>query len=58
MKVPSDISPDITPLKPCDHQAFIEALDSTASPTEALRAAFGRRNDFPADSHDIRQADD
>jgi hypothetical protein len=55
MKAPSDISPDVTNLKPCDHQAFFEALES---PAEALRAAFRRRNDCPADLHDIKQADD
>lgn len=58
MTAASGNSPDITNLKPCDHQAFFEALDSPASPTEALRAAFRRRNDFPADFHDIKQADD
>jgi uncharacterized protein (DUF1778 family) len=58
MKAPRDISPDVTNLKPCDHQAFFEALDSPVSPTEALRAAFRRRNDCPADLHDIKQADD
>jgi uncharacterized protein (DUF1778 family) len=42
MKAPGDISPDITTLKPCDHQVFFDALDSPASPTEALRAAFRR----------------
>lgn len=58
MKTPSDISPDITTLKPCDHQEFFEALDSPASPTKALRAAFCRRNDCPADLHEIKKADD
>jgi uncharacterized protein (DUF1778 family) len=58
MKAPSDISPDVTNLKPCDHQAFFEALDSPASPAKALRAAFRRRNDCPTDLHDIKQADD
>ncbi|AWB50697.1 hypothetical protein HYN69_19145 (plasmid) [Gemmobacter aquarius] len=45
-------------LRPCDYQAVFEALDSPASPTEALRAAFRRRNEFPAGIHDIEQADD
>jgi uncharacterized protein (DUF1778 family) len=54
MKAPSDISPDVTNLKPCDHQAFFEALDSQDSPAEALRAAFRRRNDCPEDLHDIK----
>jgi hypothetical protein len=36
-------SPDLTNLKPCDHQAFFEALDSPPSPTEVLRAAFLRQ---------------
>jgi uncharacterized protein (DUF1778 family) len=58
MKAPSDNSPDVTNLRPCDHQAFFEVLDSPASPTETLRAAFRRRNDFPAVIHDIEQADD
>ena len=58
MKAPSGNSPDVTNLRPCDHQAFFEALDSPASPTEALRAAFRRRNDFPADLLDTKQADD
>jgi hypothetical protein len=58
MKAPSHFSPDITSMKPCDHQAFFQALDSPASPTEALSAAFRRRNDCPADLHDIKQADD
>lgn len=57
MKAPCDNSPDVTNLRPCDHQAFFEALDSPASPTEALRAAFRRRNDFPAGIHDIEQAE-
>jgi uncharacterized protein (DUF1778 family) len=54
MKAASDISPDVTNLKPCDHQAFFEALDSQDSPAEALRAAFRRRNDCPEDLHDIK----
>jgi len=58
MKAPSDNSPDVTNLRPCDHQAFFEVLDSPASPTETLRAAFRRRNQFPAGIHDIEQADD
>ncbi len=58
MKAPDGNCPDITNLKPCDHQAFFDALDSLASPTEALRAAFRRRNDFPAGFHGIEQADD
>jgi uncharacterized protein (DUF1778 family) len=58
MKAPSDNSPDVTDLRPCDHQAFFAALDSPVSPTEALRAAFRRRNDCPADLHDLKQAND
>jgi uncharacterized protein (DUF1778 family) len=58
MKVPGDNSPDVTNLMPCDHQAFFGALDSPASPTEALRAVFRRRNDFPAGLHGIAQADE
>ena len=58
MKAPSETSPDVTNLKSGDHQAFFEALDSPATPTEALRAAFRRRNDFPAGHHGIEQADD
>jgi len=42
MKAPSDNSPDVTNLRPGDHQAFFEALDSPASPTETLCAAFRR----------------
>jgi hypothetical protein len=57
MKAPDGNSPDITNLKPCDHQAFFAALDSPASPTEALRVAFRRRNNFPAGFHGIEQAD-
>lgn len=58
MKAPSDNSPNVTNLRSCDHQAFFESLDSPASPTEVLRAAYRRRNDCPADLHDIKQADD
>jgi uncharacterized protein (DUF1778 family) len=58
MKAPTANSPDVTTLKPCDHEAFFVALDSPASPTDALRAAFRRRNDFPAGLHDIKQATD
>jgi hypothetical protein len=43
MKSANGNSPDITNLKPCDHQAFFEALDSLSSPTEALRIAFLRQ---------------
>lgn len=58
MKAPSDISPDITTLKRCDHQAFFEALDSPGSPTEALCAAFRRRKHFRAGKHDFTQSDE
>ena len=58
MKAPSGNSPDVTNLRPCDHQEFFEAMDSPASPTEVLRAAFRRRNDYPAALHDIEQAED
>jgi hypothetical protein len=58
MKAPGDNSVDVTNLKPCDHQAFFDALDSPASPTEALRAAFRRRNDFLCGLPDIEKADD
>jgi uncharacterized protein (DUF1778 family) len=57
MKAPGDNSPDVTNLRPCDHQAFFEALDSPASPAETLRAAFRRRNHFPAGTHDTEQAE-
>jgi len=57
MKAPSENSPDVTYLKSGDHQAFFEVLDSPASPTETLRAAFRRWNDFPAGIHDIEQAE-
>ena len=49
MKENAGNSPDLTNLKPCDHQAFFEVLDSPPSPTEALRAAFRRRREFLAD---------
>ncbi|MEF3045742.1 type II toxin -antitoxin system TacA 1-like antitoxin [Pseudotabrizicola sp. L79] len=49
MKPANDNSADVTSLKPCDHQAFFEVLDSPPSPTEALRAAFRRRREFLAD---------
>ncbi|WP_084657596.1 DUF1778 domain-containing protein [Natronohydrobacter thiooxidans] len=32
-------------MKPCDHQALFEALDSPPSPTAALRAAFRRQKE-------------
>jgi uncharacterized protein (DUF1778 family) len=43
MKSANGNSPDITNLKPCDYQAFFEALDVPSSPTEALRIAFLRQ---------------
>ena len=43
MKSANGNSPDITNLKPCDYQAFFEALDARSSPTEALRIAFLRQ---------------
>lgn len=58
MNAPSDYSPVVTNLRPCDHQAFFDALDSTTSPTEALRAAFLRWNEYPAGLHDSEQAND
>lgn len=58
MKENEGNSPDFTTLNPCDHQAFFEALDSPASPTEALRAAFRRRTDCHADLQDIMHAND
>jgi uncharacterized protein (DUF1778 family) len=58
MKTDSGNRPDLTTLKPCDHQAFFEALASPASPTEALRTAFRRRKHFPAGLHDFTQSDD
>jgi uncharacterized protein (DUF1778 family) len=57
MKSANGNSPDVTNLKPCDHQAVFEALDSPSSPTEALRAAFRRRYDVPAAIQDTKQAD-
>ena len=45
MKTAIGNSPDFTNLKPCDHQAFFEALDSPSSPTAALRAAFRRQKE-------------
>jgi uncharacterized protein (DUF1778 family) len=58
MKAPGSSNPNITNLKPRDYQAFFEALASPAAPSEALRAAFRRRKDFPADLYDIEQAGD
>ncbi len=58
MKASSRNSPDVTNLKPCDHQAVFEALDSPASPTEALRAAFRRQKQFAADLHDTKPANE
>ncbi len=43
MKSANGNSPDITNLKPSDHQVFFEALESPSSPTEALRIAFLRQ---------------
>lgn len=45
MKSANGNSPDVTNLKPCDHQAIFEALDSPPLPTEALQAAFRRRKE-------------
>ena len=45
MKENAGNSPDLTNLKPCDHQAFFDALDSPASPSEALSAAFRRQKE-------------
>ncbi len=45
MKAPDSNNPDITNLKPCDHQALFEALDSPPSPTATLRAAFRRQKE-------------
>ena len=39
MKSANGHSPDVTNFKPCDHQAFCEALDYPPSQTEALRTA-------------------
>ncbi|WP_425073780.1 DUF1778 domain-containing protein [Sagittula sp. S175] len=50
MKVANSNSPDVTNLKPSDHQAFFEVLDSPPSPTEALRAAFRRRKEALVDA--------
>jgi uncharacterized protein (DUF1778 family) len=58
MKAPGSNNPDIPNLKPRDYQAFFEDLASPASPSEALRAAFRRRKDFPAGLFGIEQADD
>ena len=49
MKSANGNSPDITNLKPCDHQAFFEALESPSSPTEALRVAFLRQKESLGD---------
>ena len=49
MKPANDNSLNVTTLKPCDHQAFFEVLDSPPLPMEALRAAFRRRREFLAD---------
>ena len=57
MKPANDNSADVTTLKPCDHQAFFEVLDSPPLPMEAFRAAFRRRHDVPADIEDTKQAD-
>lgn len=58
MKLANDNSADVTNLKPCDHQAFFEALDSPPVPTDVLRAAFrGRRQalvDLCADTPSIK----
>jgi uncharacterized protein (DUF1778 family) len=43
MKSANGNSPDITNLKPSDHQVFFEALDSPSLPTEALQVAFLRQ---------------
>ena len=49
MKSANGNSPDITNLKPCDHQVFFEALESPSSPTEALRIAFLRQKESLGD---------
>ena len=49
MKSANGNSPDITNLKPCDYQAFFEALDAPSSPTEALRIAFLRQKESLGD---------
>ena len=58
MKENAGNSPDLTNLKPCDHQAFFDALGSPASPSEALSAAFRRQKEFPADRHKTKPAND
>jgi len=58
MKAPDGNSADITRLKPCDHQAFFEVLASPASPTQAVRAAFHRRNDFPCGLPESEKSED
>lgn len=58
MKAPGENCSDVTNLKPCDHQAFFEELASPASPTEAVRAAFRKRNDFPCGLPESEKADD
>jgi uncharacterized protein (DUF1778 family) len=58
MKAPGSNNPDITNLKPRDYKAFFEDLASPASASEALRAAFRPRKDFPAGLSGIEQADD
>ena len=51
MKPANDNSADVTTLKPCDHQAFFEVLDSPPLPMEALRAAFRRTKEvIPANT--------
>ena len=58
MKGPGENCSDVTYLKPCDHQAFFDALASPASPTEAVRTAFRRRNDFPCGLPESEKAED
>lgn len=58
MKAPGSNNPDITNLKPRDYKAFFEDLASPASASEALRAAFRPRKDFPAGLFGIEQAGD
>ena len=58
MQTDSGDSPELTNLKPCDHQAVFDALESPASPTEALRAAFRKQKQFAADLHDTKPAND
>ena len=43
-------SPDRTDLKPVDHERFFEAMDFPPLPTEALRAAFRRRQETPPEA--------